>query len=101
MLMCIMAIILCSVLAAGVRLGAEDQQGSTTPPHYQLGILGTLGGTAGAANGINNRRWITGLDNLPGDLTTVATLWGQGQTIPRGTLSGGPNSAGCRPTKNG
>ncbi len=100
MLMCIMAIILCSVLAAGVRLGAQDQQGSTTPPHYQVGILGTLGGTAGAANGINNRGWITGVDNLPGDLTTVATLWVQGQTIPLGTLSGGPNSAVAWPVKN-
>src|SRR5260370_31680865 len=100
MFMCIMAIILCSVLAAGVRLGAQDQQGSTTPPHYQVGILGTLGGTAGAANGINNRCWITGVYNLPGDLTTAATLWVQVQTIPLGTLSGGPNSAVAWPVKN-
>jgi len=33
-------------------------------------------------------------------LTTVATLWVQGQTIPLGTLSGGPNSAVAWPVKN-
>lgn len=60
--------------------------------HYSVVELGELGGTAGSANGINDRGWITGADNLPGDLTSMATLWVDGATIPLGNL-GGPNSA--------
>jgi len=68
--------------------------------HYRVVDLGELGGTAGSANGINNRGWITGADNLAGDATSVATLWVHGSTIPLGTLGGGPNSAVAWPVKN-
>ncbi len=91
-LTCMTAMILFVALAVPIRLAAQT--------NYSVVELAGLGGTAGAANGINDRGWITGLDNLPGDLTTVATLWVNGQAIPLGTLSGGPNSAMAWPVKN-
>src|SRR3989441_7790818 len=78
-------------LAAPVQLAAQS--------HYSVVELGELGGTSGSANGINYRGWITGADNLPGDLTSMATLWVNGSTIPLGNL-GGPNSAVAWPVKN-
>lgn len=68
--------------------------------NYRVAELGELGGTAGSANGINNRGWVTGTDNLAGDLTSVATLWLKGSAIPLGTLEHGPNSAVAWPVKN-
>ena len=78
-------------LAAPIHLAAQS--------HYGVVELGELGGTAGSANGINDRGWITGTDNLTGDLTTTATLWLNGSAIPLGTL-GGPNSAVAWPVKS-
>src|SRR6266567_8978658 len=85
----VMALLL--ALAAPVQLAAQS--------HYSVVELGELGGTAGSANGINDRGWITGADNLPGDLTSMATLWVNGSTIPLGNL-GGPNSAVAWPVKS-
>src|SRR5256885_5404065 len=87
-----MTVILFLALAVPVRLAAQS--------HYGVVELGELGGTAGSANGINDRGWITGTDNLTGDLTTTATLWLNGSAIPLGTLENGPNSAVAWPVKN-
>src|SRR5438477_106006 len=78
-------------LAAPIHLAAQS--------HYGVVELGELGGTAGSANGINDRGWITGTDNLTGDVTSMASLWVNGSTIPLGTL-GGPNSAVAWPVQN-
>jgi probable HAF family extracellular repeat protein len=86
-----MTVILFLALAVTVRLAAQS--------NYSVVELGELGGTAGSANGINDRGWITGTDNLPGDLTTVATLWVNGSTVPLGNL-GGLNSAVAWPVKS-
>src|SRR5437667_1298068 len=68
----VMALLL--AIAAPVQLAAQS--------HYSVVELGELGGTSGSANGINDRGWITGADNLAGDLTSMATLWMNGSTIP-------------------
>src|SRR5438128_11340078 len=86
------AMILFIAIALPVHLAAQS--------HYGVVELGELGGTAGSANGINDRGWITGTDNLTGDLTTTATLWLNGSAIPLGTLENGPNSAVAWPVKN-
>jgi len=86
------AMTLLAATAMPIRLAAQSK--------YHVVELGELGGTAGSANGINNRGWITGSDNLAGDATSVATLWRHGTTIPLGTLGGGPNSAVAWPVKN-
>ncbi len=91
-LTCMTAMTLLSALAVPIRLAAQS--------HYSVVELGELGGNSGGANGINDRGWVTGTDNLPGNLTTVATLWVNGTAIPLGTLSGGPNSAVAWPVKS-
>jgi probable HAF family extracellular repeat protein len=92
-LTCMTAMTLFVVMAVPVRLAAQ--------PHYNVVELGELGGTAGSANGINKRLWMTGTDNLTGDATTMATLWVNGGAPQKlGTLSGGPNSAIAWPVKN-
>src|SRR6266478_2063987 len=90
-LTCMTAMALFVALTVPVRLPAQS--------NYRVVELGELGGTSGGANGINDRGWVTGTDNLPGDLTTVATLWVNGSTVPLGNL-GGPNSAVAWPVKS-
>jgi probable HAF family extracellular repeat protein len=68
--------------------------------HYRVQTPGELGGTSASANGISDRGWITGAANLPGDATSMATLWLNGTAIPLGTLENGPNSAVAWPVKN-
>jgi probable HAF family extracellular repeat protein len=90
-LTCMTVMTLFVALAVPVPLAAQS--------NYSVVELGELGGTSGSANGINDRGWITGTDNLPGDLTTVATLWVNGSTVPLGNL-GGANSAAAWPVKS-
>jgi probable HAF family extracellular repeat protein len=90
-LTCMTAITLLIAMAGPRRLVAQS--------NYSVVELGELGGSSGGANGINDRGWITGADNLPGDLMSMATLWVNGSTVPLGTL-GGPNSAVAWPVKN-
>src|SRR5437660_10480645 len=85
------AITLFVAMAVPARLAAQSS--------YSVVELGELGGTAGSANGINERGWITGTDNLPGDLTTVATLCVNGSTVTLGNL-GRSNSAVALPVKS-
>ena len=70
---CLGALILFIAIALPVHLAAQS--------HYGVVELGELGGTAGSANGINDRGWISGADNLTGDVTSMATLWVNGSTI--------------------
>src|SRR6266567_3210237 len=85
------AMILFTAIVLPLQLAAQS--------HYSVVELSELGGTSGSANGINDRGWITGADNLPGDLTSLASLWVNGSTIPLGTL-GGANSAVAWPVKS-
>lgn len=80
-----------SALAVPIRLVGQT--------NYSVIELAELGGTAGAANSINGRGWATGGDNLPGDATSMATLWIKGLLTPLGTL-GGPNSIVAWPVKD-
>src|SRR5260370_38403491 len=97
MLTCMITITLFVAMAVPARLAAQS--------NYSVVELGELSGTAGSptagsANGINDRGWITGTDNQSGDLTSMATRWVNGSAVPLGTLSGGPNSAVAWPVKN-
>jgi probable HAF family extracellular repeat protein len=50
--------------------------------------LGTLGGTLGVANWLNNRGQVVGQSNLAGDLTAHPFLWDRGSLKDLGTLGG-------------
>jgi len=59
---------------------------------YTVTDLGTLGGTFGLAYGINNRGWVDGFANLPGDTKQHAFLWQNGRKTDIPGAFGGPNS---------
>jgi probable HAF family extracellular repeat protein len=81
-----------AALAIPLRLAAQQQQEQNKEHHrYRVTDLGTLGGTFGFAEGINNKDWVDGYANLPGDTKQHAFLWRHGLKIDLGTL-GGPNS---------
>ena len=66
---------------------------------YHVTNLPSLGGTSSAGSSINNRGWVAGISNLPGDRVQHAAL-GKGESIvDLGTL-GGPNSGVLWPVKN-
>jgi probable HAF family extracellular repeat protein len=50
--------------------------------------LGTLGGTFGLPNALNNRGQVVGQSNLAGDLTWHPFLWDRGVLTDLGTLGG-------------
>jgi probable HAF family extracellular repeat protein len=50
--------------------------------------LGTLGGTFGTANWLNNRGQVVGQSDLVGDLTWHPFLWERGELKDLGTLGG-------------
>lgn len=50
--------------------------------------LGTLGGTFGAPNALNNRGQVVGTSNLAGDFTAHPFLWDRGKLADLGTPGG-------------
>jgi probable HAF family extracellular repeat protein len=72
--------------------GGEQQQ-------YYVFNLDTLGGTNSRGNSLNNRGWVAGYSNLPGNQSRHAALWPTGTILDLGTL-GGPNSSVTWSVKN-
>ena len=68
-------------------------------PAYRVDELASLGGLASAGASINDRGWVAGSSDLPGDASAHATLWRDGTLTDLRTL-GGPNSAVAWPVKN-
>jgi probable HAF family extracellular repeat protein len=79
------AMILAGALAIPLRCAER-------PKYLIVDLPDTLGGTASAANSINNRGWALGAATLAGNTTEHATVWIYGKPIDLGTL-GGPNSS--------
>jgi len=82
-------------LALGLMLllaaSLSSAQADGAAPHYIVRELGSLGGTVGRSNGVNDRGWVSGWSNLTGDTNHHAVLWLDGRPFDLGTL-GGPNS---------
>ena len=93
-----MAVVVAS--AAPTRVPAQEQASQarlvtsqvsspvSRPVGYVIIKLGGLGGTQARSNSINNRGWVTGWLNLPGDTVMHAVLWLHGQVVDLGTLGG-------------
>lgn len=103
--------VLAGLTAAGLLTGGLLASGSAAAaarlprspgaraPAYTIVQLGSLGGSASAGNSINDRGWIAGTSNLPGDKVTRAVVWRGGRLVRLGTL-GGPDSAVLWPVKD-
>jgi probable HAF family extracellular repeat protein len=85
-------------LLASAICGADAPQ-KAADVVYRVVDFGSLGGTSGAGNSINNARLVSGFSNLPGDETRHAAAWLYGLPFDLGTL-GGPNSNVAWPVKN-
>ena len=93
--------LLVAALAAGAAYAGEAgtaQPGSGDTP-YHVTNLQSLGGTSSVGYSVNDRGWVAGRSNLPGNQTRHATLWRKGALTDLGTL-GGANSAVLWPVKN-
>src|SRR5437773_1388516 len=99
-----MRLISWTILIAGLA-GCGDETQVTQPlealaqssPNAQYAITkcsASLGGVASRGTAINNRGWVAGFSNLPGDNTRHAALWRDGSIRDLGTL-GGPNCPAC------
>lgn len=83
-----------ALLAASLHGGIAHGQ-----DRYALGNLASLGGTSSTGNSLDNRGWVSGRSNLPGNQARHATLWRGNALTDLGTL-GGPNSVVVWPVKN-
>lgn len=90
------------VLLAAFAMAPDRVTSQTAQTLYNIVPLETLGGTQGAGNGINDRGWITGATNQPGDTVSHAALWmGGTQVTDLGALGGSSfNSAVAWPIKS-
>jgi probable HAF family extracellular repeat protein len=80
----------------GVAGAPQPRRGDT---EYRVSNLPSLGGTSSVGFSVNDRGWVAGRSNLPGNQSRHATLWRHGTLTDLGTL-GGPNSAVLWPVKN-
>lgn len=77
-----------AALAAPIRLAAQDQpEHPKNQTHYSVQNLGSLGGTGCCFVVTNNNRgWVDGTSNLPGDTNFHPFLWRHGTMQDLGTL---------------
>src|SRR5438067_1541503 len=54
-------------------------------PRYFVSNLDSLGGTNSRGNSINNRDWVAGYSNLPGNQSRHAALWRDQSLLDLGT----------------
>jgi len=95
----IFATSLFAVMAAPTESRAAEQEDNHGHQCYSVVRLGSLGGTQSGASSVNDRGWVSGSSNLPGNQTQHAVLWRHGQTLDLGTL-GGLNSSVAWPNHN-
>ena len=89
-----------ALLAIGSAYGGSGvAAGAGGLRSYEVTNLASLGGTSSAGSSINDRAWVAGFSNLPGDQSQHAALWRNGALQDLGTL-GGANSAVLWPVKN-
>jgi probable HAF family extracellular repeat protein len=88
--------------AITVPLFAQEQDADFSHPRaYVVENLDALGGSRSIGNSINDRGWIAGFSNLPGDQISHAALWIDDELFDLGTLGGPGTSSNINwPVKN-
>jgi len=87
-------------LPVSSSLVAQAQQAAGNQITYSVSSIGTLGGSfSNGYGGVNDRGWVMGDANLPGDQTEHGFLWRNGVMTDLGTF-GGLNSSVSFPVKN-
>jgi hypothetical protein len=77
---CLAGLMLLAAVAAPVRPVAQDRdKHNKEHTHYAVTNMGTLGGGASSAHGINNKGWVTGVANVTGDTAEYASLGGMAE----------------------
>ncbi len=94
---CVALVAACAIGSAYGGSGVAAGQGGLRG--YEVTNLASLGGSSSAGSSINDRAWVAGFSNLPGDQSEHAALWRDGALTDLGTL-GGANSAVLWPVKN-
>lgn len=91
-----------TALLAAFAIAPGRLPSQTPQSRYKIVPLDTLGGLNGSGSGINDRGWVSGSANQPGDHVSHAALWLAGpQVIDLGALGGpGINSAVAWPVKS-
>jgi probable HAF family extracellular repeat protein len=89
-------VITIAALAIPLQCAAQNAR----PKYLLVNLAGTLGGTGGAANAIDNRGWAMGANNLAGNTSVHATIWVAGKPIDLGTLGGPSSSVAWSSVKN-
>jgi probable HAF family extracellular repeat protein len=93
------AIVAGAFAAAIASAGDPDEHASDPARAYCVTNLASLGGTNSKGNSVNDRGWVAGYSNLPGNQSRHAALWVRDGLQDLGTL-GGPNSNVAWPVKN-
>jgi probable HAF family extracellular repeat protein len=87
--------------AVASRSDANASQRSSGLVRYEVTQLPSLGGTSSAGFSINDRGWVAGRSNLPGNQIRHATLWRKGSLTDLGTLGSRERNSAVRwPVKN-
>jgi probable HAF family extracellular repeat protein len=82
------------LLTGSVQGAAVATSAPTRHANYHVVNLPSLGGTSSAGTSINNRGWVAGISNLPGDQVQHAALWRHGSILDLGTLGGPDRNSG-------
>jgi probable HAF family extracellular repeat protein len=90
-----------ALLAGAGYSNANAKRPSGDPLRYEVAQLPSLGGASSAGFSINNRGWVAGRSNLPGNRVRHATLWRNGEVTDLGTLGSLERNSVVRwPVKN-
>lgn len=95
----VVLIIIAILFGGAAYLFAAEPAAQGQGPRYKITNLPSLGGLSSGGNSINDRTWVAGSSNIPGDTARHAALWRNGRILDLGTL-GGSNSSVAWPVKN-